>query len=96
MVDCQDICKLGNKELDRIFRGRARRETFDDWNKEIDAKNNFQQRSPHIPHHTKTTTPSRKGIMTCISCKDSKPIIGGQIKTIVGGLGYSTSSTTCK
>jgi hypothetical protein len=56
----------------------------------------FQPRSPRIPHYTKITTPSIRGTMTCISCRDSKPIIGGQIKTIVGGLGYSTSYTTCK
>ncbi len=55
-----------------------------------------QPRILGIPCKTKTTTTSRGGITTCISCKDSKSRIGGQRRTTITRLGCSIGSITCK
>jgi hypothetical protein len=68
----------------RGFKGRGRRgETSNDKKKEVDVKKNSQPKSLDIPYHTKTIATSRRGTMTYINCKDSKPRISGQIRTIV-------------
>lgn len=92
-TNCQNKCEPGNRELQKIRRGR-RREASDDKKKEANVRSNSQSRSPSIPHHTKTTTPLGVSTTTYTNCRYSKPKTHGQTKTTVEGLICSIGSTT--